>query len=93
MFLFLSLKKGNGQKPDASWAMAGQLPGVPWTLNFSDWHNGAKEFTLSQTLVPNAPEKYFLSAKACQGILNRAQRRGKELPKILKEALEEAVRL
>ena len=28
MFLFLSLKKANGQKPDASWAMAGQLPGA-----------------------------------------------------------------
>lgn len=32
-------------------------------------------------------EKYKLSPKACQGILNRAERRGKELPKILKEAL------
>lgn len=32
-------------------------------------------------------EKYKLSPKACQGILNRAERRGKELPKILKDAL------
>lgn len=31
---------------------------------------------------------FMLSAKACIGILNRAERRGKELPAILKEALE-----
>jgi hypothetical protein len=29
-----------------------------------------------------------LSARACQGILNRASRRGKELPGELREALE-----
>ena len=32
-------------------------------------------------------ERYKLSARACQGILNRAQRRGKELPEELKLAL------
>jgi hypothetical protein len=31
--------------------------------------------------------RYWLSAKACQGILNRAERRGKELPPELKAAL------
>ena len=31
--------------------------------------------------------KYYLSTKACQGILNRAAKRGKDLPKELKEAL------
>ena len=35
--------------------------------------------------------KYRLSARACQGIINRAERRGKELPKELKEALEEQI--
>ena len=43
---------------------------------------------LSQILVEEAHPKYSLSAKACQGILNRASRRGKELPEILKQALE-----
>lgn len=33
--------------------------------------------------------KYYLSAKACQGILNRAKRRGKELPEMLRIALEQ----
>lgn len=32
--------------------------------------------------------RYYLSAKACNGILNRAARRGKGLPEILKTALE-----
>ncbi|MDR0363154.1 MAG: DNA cytosine methyltransferase [Planctomycetota bacterium] len=34
------------------------------------------------------PPKYFLSRKACAGILNRAKRRGKTLPPILEYALE-----
>lgn len=34
------------------------------------------------------PEKYYLSPKACQGILRRAAARGKELPEMLKTALE-----
>ena len=32
-------------------------------------------------------EKYSLSAKACQGILRRAERRGKDLPELLKTVL------
>lgn len=43
---------------------------------------------LSEILVDDPEPKYRLSAKACQGILNRAERRGKELPPELKAALE-----
>ena len=43
---------------------------------------------LSQILEDSVPQKYSLSARACQGILNRAERRGKELPQELKKALE-----
>lgn len=32
--------------------------------------------------------KYYLSERACKGVLRRAEKRGKELPPILKEALE-----
>ena len=44
---------------------------------------------LSAILEENSSEmeKYYLSAKGCQGILNRAERRGKELPEELKQAL------
>jgi DNA (cytosine-5)-methyltransferase 1 len=34
------------------------------------------------------PQRYFLSAKACLGILRRAMSRGKHLPPLLKAALE-----
>lgn len=61
--------------------------------NFGEFPSVAAESTLSQILQVDAPEKYYLSARACQGILNRAERRGKELPKMLKDALEEAVKL
>ena len=63
------------------------------TLNTGECPSVAVESTLSQILEVNAPQKYYLSAKACAGILRRAARRGKELPKMLKEALEEVVEL
>ena len=50
-----------------------------------------RESRLSQILEDNPHPKYCLSPKACQGILNRAERRGNELPPILKEALEQSV--
>lgn len=49
----------------------------------------AVESTLSQILEDNVPEKYYLSQKACEGILRRAERRGKKLPDVLKTALEQ----
>ena len=42
---------------------------------------------LSLILEPSPPPKYSLSAKACRGILRRAERRGKKLPEILEKAL------
>ena len=92
-FQFLSLKKGNGVRQAASWAMVTALPGVSMTLNFGEFPSVERGSTLSQILEANAPEKYYLSAKACAGILRRAEKRGKELPKMLKEALEETVNL
>ena len=47
--------------------------------------------TLSEILeVANVPPRFSLSAKACAGILRRAQRRGKQLPPMLKQALKQA---
>lgn len=63
------------------------------TLNTGEFPSVARESTLSQILQPNAPEKYYLSPKACLGILRRALKRGKELPTMLEEALSECVRL
>ena len=49
---------------------------------------GAKESSLSQILQADPPLKYYLSPKACLGILRRAFERGKELPKKLERALK-----
>ncbi|RHQ27790.1 hypothetical protein DWY95_08440 [Faecalibacterium sp. AF28-13AC] len=50
-----------------------------------------RESRLSWILEGNVPQKYYLSARACQGILNRASRRGKALPDLLKNALLEMI--
>ena len=64
-----------------------------WLTEFSIRNTGAfpnavQESTLSQILMDRVPEKYYLSPKACQGILRRASARGKELPEVLRKALE-----
>ena len=91
MFQFLCLKRESGAKQDASWVMATALLGGSTTLNIGESPSVARESTLSQILQVNVPEKYFLSPKACAGILRRAEKRGKELPKMLKEALMEVI--
>jgi hypothetical protein len=40
----------------------------------------------------DVPQRYFLSATACKGILRRAAKRGKELPEPLMRALEAATK-
>jgi len=46
--------------------------------------------SLSHTLeTGDVQQRYFLSAKACLGILRRAERRGKELPSALHSALSQ----
>ena len=58
-------------------------------LNGSAWPNGANVCSLSQVLeTARIPSKYFLSAKACKGILRRAEKRGKQLPVHLERALQ-----
>ena len=89
--LYLNLRRENGQRPDASWETVTALPGASMTLNTGECPSVARESTLSQILEASAPEKYYLSAKACAGILRRAEKRGKELPAMLREALEESV--
>ncbi|MCX4267023.1 MAG: hypothetical protein OSJ64_09565, partial [Firmicutes bacterium] len=50
--------------------------------------SAAAESRLSQILEEKPHRKYYLSAKACLGILNRARRRGKPLPPELEQALQ-----
>jgi hypothetical protein len=58
------------------------------TLNISDWPKDASVCSLSDILeTGDVPQRFYLSAKACQGILRRAAKRGKELPQPLMFAL------
>ena len=70
---------GGGSKQETSYLNVGEKPRVPVITK------------LSQVLEENPDPKYNLSQRACQGILGRAEKRGKVLPKMLKEALEEVV--
>lgn len=58
-------------------------------LNISECPNGAVASSLSQVLETGSiPQRFFLSSVACQGILRRAERRGKLLPPSLRGALQ-----
>ena len=90
--LFLNLRGGGGGSLlGVSWETVGALPGVSMMLNFGEFPSEERESTLSQILDLNAPEKYSLSPRACAGILRRAEKRGKILPDMLREALTEVV--
>lgn len=90
--LFLSLRK-DGPQADASWETDGALRGEFSTLSFGEhpislFHNGDGESRLWQILEEEPHPKYYLSGKACRGILTRAERRQKEIPALLKATLE-----
>lgn len=81
--------KRSGHGADAStmtWA-DGALLGEFTMLSFGESPSEENESLLSQILVDSAHPKYSLSEKACAGILNRANRRGKKLPEQLEQAL------
>ena len=90
--MFLDLREGmGGNLLGAYWEMDTVLPGAYMTLSTGECPSAVRESTLSQILQRNAPEKYSLSPKACAGIIRRAEKRGKELPDMLREALMEVV--
>ena len=89
--MFLDLSGGGGNLAGVSWET-----GIPWlgassTLNFGEYPNVAEESGLSQILEESVPQRYYLSERACVGVLRRAERRGKELKPILKLALEQQI--
>ena len=61
------------------------------TLSLPEYHSAGAASSLSDILETTVlPPRYFLSASACRGILRRAAKRGKELPPLLRGALEAA---
>jgi hypothetical protein len=85
----LYLKKDDGLTQTCFWETDGAWLTELSMRNISEFPNAVVESTLSQILQAEVPEKYYLSPKACQGILRRAAARGKELPEMLRVALED----
>lgn len=83
------LKKAGtpGGATTMKWEDDGAWLGECMTRNTGECPNAAVVSRLSQILEVTPQEKYSLSAKACQGILRRAERRGKDLPETLKAVL------
>lgn len=89
--IFQCLQVAGGQPQE--WLEGEKLTplGECLTLNFGEYPNVERESTLSEILEDNVPEKYYLSPKACLGILRRAKAKGRKLPDNLRIALEQKV--
>lgn len=89
---FLDLRTGSpGLILGVFWQTDGLSLGGYIPQSFGVAPKGVIESHLWQILEDKPHPKYCLSEKACQGILNRANKRGKELPTLLREALEQSV--
>ena len=92
MDLFSSGPQPDGEAPELSSKPAlipMGSPGACLTLNISEFPSGAAACSLSDILEIGAvPQRFYLSAIACKGILRRAENRGKALPALLMRALE-----
>nr|DAR70912.1 MAG TPA: hypothetical protein [Caudoviricetes sp.] len=62
--------------------------GESWMPNISESPNAAEECFLSQVVETGVSPKYYLSDRAKAGILKRAKHLKKNLPPLLKAALE-----
>ena len=74
------------------WGKSGMgSPTECWTLSISDWPSDGSVCSLSDVLeTGDVPQRFYLSAKACLGILRRAEKRGKALHPMLEAALRSA---
>ena len=89
VFQSLDLTPGAGNLlGEFYWELISPWRGDASTLNTGVSPREEKESSLSQILQEDPPDKYYLTRKACLGILRRAYERGKELPRKLNRALE-----
>lgn len=86
-FLYLDLRTKDGLKREPLTVMDGLSLGELTTLNTGESPSAAVESHLSQILEGRVPEKYYLSRRACQGILQRTKKKGIKLPDEIVEAL------
>ena len=91
---FQCLKTANGRTQEWQNCLSVKSHGASSMRNIGECPNAAVESFLSRILQPmeDVQKKYYLSRKACLGILRRAQERGKELPEELRIALERQAR-
>ena len=84
-------KDGTLEPSSERWANSGMgSPTECLTLSTSEFHSAAGVCSLSDVLeTGDVPQKYYLSQKACSGILRRAEKRGKALPTMLHQALQQ----
>ena len=85
IFLFLT---EDGITRAVSWETDSASLGAYSTHSFGESPSVVVESHLSQILEAAPHPKYSLSVKACEGILRRAEHRGKILPPLLQNALE-----
>ena len=88
----LPTKEGTLVPFSGHWGNSGMgSPTECLTLNSLAFHSAAAACSLSDILeTGDVPQRFFLSATACKGILRRAEKRGRELPPSLRTALERA---
>ena len=90
-------RKVGGKKPELVSDETDSSSGACLTLNMSEFNHIPERSrsdvavcSLSSILETGAVDRrYFLSQKACAGILRRAEKRGKTLPQHLRRALAE----
>ena len=87
-YMFLDLTPGNSNLLGGyEWEIRSPWVGELHLLNTGVSPKEERESSLSQILEDSPHPKYYLSPKACLGILRRAKVRGKPLPKRLEAAL------
>lgn len=89
---FLDMRKTSeggksGLTQVSSWEIIPLSLGEDLTLRVGEFPKGASVSSLSSILEVNVPDRYFLSVRACEGILRRSEERGKPLDPLLKQAL------
>lgn len=87
-YMFLDLTPGNSNLLGGyEWEIRSPWAGELSLLNTGVFPKEERESSLSQILEDSPHPNYYLSPKACLGILRRAKVRGKPLPKRLEAAL------
>ena len=86
-FMLLDLRPGAGNMLGPYWEYDPVWPGSFGTLNTSECPSDVVVSFLWQILQAIVPSRYYLSQKACKGILRRSTGRSKSLPEELDRVL------